>query len=375
MDTQENIPTNMISDKEANTNKNISINNNSSLYPKDSSILKDIDSSVEKHVKERQSKLMQNEMSFNSLSFPDLSKNIVNNQDNLNKEKETEPSLQKVVRVNINELYKNTPTNNEQRVTKIQVPKSLEDWIENHSKKALEEPVISSEKPPSYIPVLETTEDLDEIITPKRSVSCRARNHTSRSIKVMNTSQNLPPQNNNISNNQNNAKKHRSTRQPPMIHLDHDHLQAHRSQGNISLDIDILRRSQIQKGILPKFQMCSYKQCDFIATDRCESCFGPLCLNHLQIFNYTMPLFRRKKLCINCYKKIAKSYLWFYLLTGVFTFVVLIVILLNHDLKIANTVAYYACCSGLGIISLASFLMAYFSSNLLTVSATDLDTF
>ncbi|ORX87027.1 hypothetical protein BCR32DRAFT_264507 [Anaeromyces robustus] len=368
MDVQKNIPVNVTSDNETNnTNKDISIYN-----PKNPTMPKDTDLSAEKHVKEKQSKSMQNEKSFNSLTLPDLSKNIVNSQDNSNKEKETEPSLQKVVRVNISELYKSTPTSNEQRVSKIQVPKSLEDWIENHSKKALEEPIISPEKPPSFIPVLETTEDLDEIITPKRSVSCRARNHTSRPIKVMNPSQNLL-QNNNTTNNQNNAKKHRSTRQPPMIHLDHEHIQAHRSQGNISLDIDTLRRGQTQKG-MPKFQMCSYKQCDFIATDRCESCFDPLCLNHLQIFNYTMPFFRRKKLCINCHKKIAKSYLWFYLLAGVFSFVVLIVILLNHSL-LANTIIYYACCCGLAIISLISFIMAYFSSNLLTINTADLDTF
>jgi len=104
------------------------------------------------------------------------------------------------------------------RINNIRVPKSLEDWIENHSKKALEEPIVSPEKPPSYIPILETTEDLDEVITPKRSVSCRARNHTTiRQIKVMNPSQNINTnQTSNNINTSNNAKKHHINKQTQM---------------------------------------------------------------------------------------------------------------------------------------------------------------
>ncbi|ORX59989.1 hypothetical protein BCR36DRAFT_401553 [Piromyces finnis] len=333
--------------------------------------------------------------SFNNINLSYQQNTSINNQEDILKGKEE--SLQQVVRVNINDLYRNQPVMNEQRAITIQVPKSLEDWIENHSKKALENP-ISPETPPSYIPVLETTEDLDEIITPKRSVSCRARNHNNvRQIKTINQSQSLlPPINhNNINNSMNHNsinynsmnhsinhssrnnsssyRKHQISRQSQMIYLsDHEHF-PHRSQGNISIDTESLRR--LQKGI-PKFQMCSYKQCEFIATDRCEKCYDPLCLNHVKRFYYTIHMFSGKNLCINCFRKMARSYLWFYLSIGIFATVVLIVTITNSDFR--NKVNYihkYIIYFILSVISLFSFYLTHHCSSLVNASITSPPTY
>jgi len=245
------------------------------------------------------------------------------------------------------------------RVITTHVPKSLEDWIENHSKKALEEPTVSPEKPPSYIPVLETTEDLDEIITPKRSVSCRARNHsTMRAMKVVNQQSILAPTtpyniNNSMSMNINNSinystnnfssrsmrnnsinaavRKQRISRQQPMIHIsEQNEPYNQRSQANMSIDAESVRR--LQTGI-PKYQICSYKHCEYVATDRCEKCYDPLCLNHMKRFYYTLHFFTGKSLCIKCFRKIARSYLWVYFSVGVLMSILLIILLVSQDFK------------------------------------------
>jgi len=69
----------------------------------------------EKVVKEKQGKPVQKEIAINEInkySFQDISMNCninnMNNQESSNKEKE--PSLQKVVRVNLNDLYNNPST-------------------------------------------------------------------------------------------------------------------------------------------------------------------------------------------------------------------------------------------------------------------------
>jgi hypothetical protein len=335
----------------------------------------------EKVVKEKQGKPVQKEIAINEInkySFQDISMNCninnMNNQESSNKEKE--PSLQKVVRVNLNDLYNNPSTVMcDQRINNIRVPKSLEDWIENHSKKALEEPIVSPEKPPSYIPILETTEDLDEVITPKRSVSCRARNHTTiRQIKVMNPSQNINTnQTSNNINTSNNAKKHHINKQTQIIHLaDHEYQKA---QSNLG-ENENTRKSQKN---IPKYQMCSFKQCEFIAIDRCEKCYDPLCLNHLQRFYYSFPTFSGKNLCINCYKKTSKSYLWIYLISGFVSSIILVVIFVNTSaknyLKSGSSFWFYLCCIILSFIILASFIMAHLCTSLLNASVTPFETF
>jgi len=293
MDNKNSIPINLQNDNEvqielmANDNdlNNLSIQNlsqnlsfqNNSMYPnlgKDNSMYPNIgkDNSMypigkDNLVKEKQGKILPKELTYsNNYSFQ---QDINNNQDDTIVEKEE--SLQKVIRVNLNDLYKNPPIMNDQRVITTHVPKSLEDWIENHSKKALEEPTVSPERPPSYIPVLETTEDLDEIITPKRSVSCRARNHaTMRAMKVVNSQNLLSPStpyniNNSMSMNINNSinygtnnfstrslrnnsinavRKQRMSRQTPMLHLSEHDPYPHRSQTNMSFDAESIRRVQ-----------------------------------------------------------------------------------------------------------------------------------
>jgi len=388
MDMQDNTPINISKSNEIQINinehelKDVSIHNNV-LFPKNANISKDIDLTNEKVVKEKQGKPVQKEISINEVnkySFQDISMNCninnLNNQESSIKEKE--PSLQKVVRVNLNDLYNNPPVMSDKRINNIRVPKSLEDWIENHSKKALEEPIVSPEKPPSYIPILETTEDLDEVITPKRSVSCRARNHaTVRQIKVMNPSQNINAnQTSNNINTSNNVKRHRINKQTQMIHLsDHEYVQNQKAQSNLG-ENENTRKSQKN---IPKYQMCSYKQCEFIATDRCEKCYDPLCLNHLQRFYYSLPTFSGKNLCINCYKKTSKSYLWIYLISGFISSITLVVIFVNTSaknyLKSGNSFWFYLCCIVLSFLTLASFVMAYLCTSLLNVNVTPFETF
>jgi len=395
MEKQDSTPLNVSENNELlievteNDLKDISVQNNS-LYPKNPSIPKDSDYSNEKLVKEKQGKVVPNVISVNEVNNSINNGNISYQQESGNGDThdsplEKEESLQKVIRVKLEDLYKN-PINNDQRLLTTQVPKSLEDWIENHSKKALEEPIVSPEKPPSYIPVLETTEDLDEIITPKRSVSCRARNHNAlRPVKVINPPQNslhpLPSHNNinnsanqiiNNSYNSSSSRKHIMSRQP-MIHLsEHERYTLHRSQGEVSIDTESLRRGQK----VPKFQMCSYKQCEFIATDRCEKCFDPLCLNHMKRFYYSLHFFSAKSLCNNCFKKAARFYLWVYLMTGLFSAIVLIILFLNSAIK-ANINFAVQCLLYiiLSTITLGSLILAHLCSTVLTANVTQLPTF
>jgi len=312
-----------------------------------------------------------NSLAFNISNYNSMNQSFHQNTTNNDPEilRGKEESLQQVIRVSLSDLYKNPPVNNDQRVLKTQVPKSLEDWIENHSKKALEKP-ISPETPPSYIPVLETTEDLDEIITPKRSVSCRARNHntTIRQVKSINQSQTLfPPITASLSHSKNNSissRKHQLSRNTPMIHIsEHDHY-PYLSQGNISIDTESFRR--LQKGI-PKYQVCSHKHCEFIATDKCEKCLEPLCLNHMKRFYYTLQMFSGKSLCINCFRKMARNYLWLYLSIGILASVVLIVLIISSEFRskvgiINQCIIYFI----LSVIVLAAFILAHLCSTLAT---------
>jgi len=348
----------MASDNELN---NLSMQNlqslsfqNNSLYP---NIGKDNEILSTKLLKEKPGKILPKDLSFNT------NQHFSFQQDGADDTMvEKEESLQKVIRVNLNDLYKSPPIMNDQRVITTHVPKSLEDWIENHSKKALEEPTVSPEKPPSYIPVLETTEDLDEIITPKRSVSCRARNHsTMRAMKVVNQQNLLTPTNpyninNSMSMNINNSinystnnfssrsmrnnsinaavrkqQQQRLSRQQPMIHISESNDPYNqRSQANMSFDADSVRR--VQTGI-PKYQICSYKHCEFVATDRCEKCYDPLCLNHMKRFYYTLHFFTGKSLCIKCFRKLARTYLWIYFSVGVLMSIILIILVVSQDFK------------------------------------------
>jgi len=330
--------------------QNLSFQNNS-MYP---NIGKDNEIISTKLLKEKQGKILQKDLSFNTNQHFSFQQD--GNDDTM---VEKEESLQKVIRVNLNDLYNNPPIMNDQRVITTHVPKSLEDWIENHSKKALEEPTVSPEKPPSYIPVLETTEYLDEIITPKRSVSCRARNHsTMRAMKVVNQQSILAPTtpyniNNSMSMNINNSinystnnfssrsmrnnsinaavRKQRISRQQPMIHIsEQNEPYNQRSQANMSIDAESVRR--LQTGI-PKYQICSYKHCEYVATDRCEKCYDPLCLNHMKRFYYTLHFFTGKSLCIKCFRKIARSYLWVYFSVRVLMSILLIILLVSQDFK------------------------------------------
>jgi len=364
--------------------QNLSFQNNS-LYP---NIGKDNEIISTKLLKEKQGKILQKDLSYNTNQHFSFQQD--GNDDTM---VEKEESLQKVVRVNLNDLYNNPPIMNDQRVITTHVPKSLEDWIENHSKKALEEPTVSPEKPPSYIPVLETTEDLDEIITPKRSVSCRARNHsTMRAMKVVNQQSLLAPTtpyniNNSMSMNINNSinystnnfssrsmrnnsinaavrKQQRISRQQPMIHIsEQNETYNQRSQANMSFDAESIRR--LQTGI-PKYQICSYKHCEYVATDRCEKCYDPLCLNHMKRFYYTLHFFTGKSLCIKCFRKIARSYLWVYFSVGVLMSILLIILLVSQDFK-NNVTGIYKYLTYLIVATLAvvSFILSHVCNSLL----------
>lgn len=106
-------------DVNENELKDVSIHN-STLFPKKSNFQKDLNLPNEKVVKEKQGKPIQKDISINEenkYSFQDVSlNNNINNtkiQENLNKEKE--PSLQKVIRVNLKDLYNNPPVMSEKR--------------------------------------------------------------------------------------------------------------------------------------------------------------------------------------------------------------------------------------------------------------------
>jgi len=368
--------------------KSLSFQNNS-LYP---NIGKDNEILSTKLLKEKPGKILPKDLSFNT------NQHFSFQQDGADDTMvEKEESLQKVIRVNLNDLYKSPPIMNDQRVITTHVPKSLEDWIENHSKKALEEPTVSPEKPPSYIPVLETTEDLDEIITPKRSVSCRARNHsTMRAMKVVNQQNLLTPTNpyninNSMSMNINNSinystnnfssrsmrnnsinaavrkqQQQRLSRQQPMIHISESNDPYNqRSQANMSFDADSVRR--VQTGI-PKYQICSYKHCEFVATDRCEKCYDPLCLNHMKRFYYTLHFFTGKSLCIKCFRKIARTYLWVYFTFGVLMSILLIILLISNDFKSISPAYKFPIYGIVGIIIIVSFILAHVCSSLLNAT-------
>jgi len=145
MDNKNSIPINLQNDNEvqielmANDNdlnnlsiQNLSFQNNSmypnlgkdnSMYPnigKDNSMYPNIGKDNEmlggKLVKEKQGKILPKELTYNSNNYS-FQQDINNNQDDTIVEKEE--SLQKVIRVNLNDLYKNPPIMNDQRLIYI----------------------------------------------------------------------------------------------------------------------------------------------------------------------------------------------------------------------------------------------------------------
>lgn len=283
-----------------------------------------------KKVKEKQKSVHSKNINNNNIE--EEKKNVINksnnNNDNNNEYqhnayKETEEeikeeSLQKVVMVSLNEPYNlNNYKINKEKRPYLRVPESLEDWIKNHASKSIEEPIIPSEEPPTNIPILETTVDLSEIITPKRSVSCRGRNNYATTIRAMTPGNGVGTREINPQSQQYKLASYNAKKSPKIISKE--------DKGGVV--------SSRSLKVMPKFQFCSHEQCEWIATDRCEKCLCSLCLDHVHRFYYSLPTFTPKDLCHSCYKKLARRYVWTYFLLTIAMIVFLFFGIINGQFK------------------------------------------
>ncbi|ORX46425.1 hypothetical protein BCR36DRAFT_331859 [Piromyces finnis] len=206
------------------------------------------------------------------------------------------------------------------------IPNSVEDWIKYHAAIDPERKFLSPDEPPSKIPILESMIPLDEVITPQRSVSCRIRllqqqrrkkaQELAEQEKLLQqaTSKSL----NNAMNNDAIVYSSPSIKMPSAV----------RSSKKINNESTNLRSGTNNRYTLPKnppkFQLCTYNKCEWIATNKCEKCSNLCCLDHSQRFYYFLPsLFSPKYYCPDCMKSVTKFWKWCYLIIGILMLILL----------------------------------------------------
>jgi len=245
------------------------------------------------------------------------------------------------------------------------IPNSVEDWIKYHAAIDPERKFLSPDEPPSKIPVLESTVPLDEVITPQRSVSCRIRllqQQRRKKAQELAEQEKLLQQNNNKS--MNNALNNDAiVYSSPSIKMP----SAVRSSKKIKADPTNIRsgtnnRYPTQK-TTPRFQLCTYNKCEWIATNKCEKCLNLCCLDHSHRFYFFFPsLFTPKYYCPDCMEKVSEFWRYAYLTSGICFVIGLIAgIIYNYKGPGMNNVIFPLFCIIMVSLVLSSFSLSYLS--------------
>ncbi|OUM57065.1 hypothetical protein PIROE2DRAFT_18058, partial [Piromyces sp. E2] len=245
------------------------------------------------------------------------------------------------------------------------IPNSVEDWIKYHAAIDPERSFLPPDEPPSKIPILESMIPLDEVITPQRSVSCRIRllqQQRRKKAQELAEQEKLLQQSN--SKSLNNAMNNDAiVYSSPSIKMP----SAVRSTKKIKNESTNLRsgtnRYTAPKAP-PKFQLCTYNKCEWIATNKCEKCSNLCCLDHSHRFYYFLPsLFSPKYYCPDCMKSVTKFWKWCYLVIGILLIALLgagVGLHIYNDM-ISNYV-FPLFCIVLVILIILSFTFSYFSN-------------
>jgi len=91
----------------------------------------------------------------------------------------------------------------------------------------------------------------------------------------------------------------------------------------------------------------------------------------MKIFYYTLHIFSGKNLCINCFRKIARTYLWVYLSIAIFSLVALIALMSSAEFRkkvyiVHQCIIYFV----LAVITLSSFILARICKSLVSIEMT-----
>jgi len=245
------------------------------------------------------------------------------------------------------------------------IPNSVEDWIKYHAAIDPERNFLPPDEPPSKIPVLESTVPLDEVITPQRSVSCRIRllqQQRRKKAQELAEQEKLLQQNNskslnNVMNNDAIVYSSPSIKVPAAV----------RSTKKIKSDNNNIRsgnnRYPSQKPT-PRFQLCTYKKCEWIATNKCEKCSKLCCLDHSQRFYFFFPsLFTPKYYCPDCMRSVSNFWRYAYLVAGtIFVAVLIAGIIYNYKGKGMNNVIFPLFSIIMVSLVLSSYSLSYLSN-------------
>jgi len=202
------------------------------------------------------------------------------------------------------------------------IPNSVEDWINYHAAIVQKDPqkqFLSPNEPPSKIPILESMIPLDEVITPQRSVSCRIRllqqqrrkkaQELAEQEKLMHHSNSKSL--NNVLNNDAIVYSSPSIKMPSAVRSSK---KMKSENSNMRNGTPINTKYSTPKNP-PRFQLCTYNKCEWIATNKCEKCSNLCCLDHSHRFYYFLPsLFSPKYYCPDCMKSVSNFWKWAYLI-------------------------------------------------------------
>jgi len=264
------------------------------------------------------------------------------------------------MRLPVNEIVNITPDPRK-------IPNSVEDWINYHAAHEPDKQFLSPDEPPSKIPILESTIPLDEVITPQRSVSCR--------IRLLQQQRRKKAQE--IAEQEKYIQHHTSQKSINMMSNDaiiysSPSIQmpsAIRSNRKIKADVSNLRAGSINRYNMqkaqPKFQLCTYKKCEWIATNKCEKCSTLCCLDHSNRFYYFFPsLFTPKYYCPKCMKSVTKFWKWAYIIVATILLAILIagVVCRCTNVLFTNSIFFSLFCILLVALIIITFSFSYMSS-------------
>jgi len=246
------------------------------------------------------------------------------------------------------------------------VPNSVEDWIKYHASIDPDRKFLPPDEPPSKIPVLESTVPLDEVITPQRSVSCRIRllqQQRRKKAQELAEQEKLLQQNN--SKSLNNAMNNDAiVYSSPSIKVP----AAVRSTKKIKTDPTNVRngttsRYSNQKPT-PRFQLCTYNKCEWIATNKCEKCSNLCCLDHSHRFYFFFPsLFTPKYYCPDCMNSVSRFWRYAYLVAGtIFAAILIVGIIYNYKGKGMGNIVFPLFSIIMVSLILSSYSLSYLSN-------------
>jgi hypothetical protein len=248
------------------------------------------------------------------------------------------------------------------------IPNSVEDWIKYHAAIDPERPFLSPDEPPAKIPILESMIPLDEVITPQRSVSCRIRllqQQRRKKAQELAEQEKLIQQNNSKSLNNALNTTDAIVYSSPSIKMP----SAVRSTKKIKNESTNLRSNNSRytaPKAPPKFQLCTYNKCEWIATNKCEKCSNLCCLDHSHRFYYFLPsLFSPKYYCPDCMKSVTKFWKWTYLIIGIFMIALLAAGSYAHITSskfMGNSLTFTLYCVVLVSLTIMSFSFSYLSN-------------